>query len=607
MSDIKQLPSSVVNKIAAGEVIERPASVVKELLENSVDAGATRIEVAIEKGGLDLIRITDNGQGIEQGQLELAVTSHATSKINDAEDLFRVGTLGFRGEALASIAEVSHLVLRSRTSESDSGFELRVHGGKRDSVCPCSCAPGTSMEVSNLFFNTPVRRKFIKTTQTEMGHISEAFTRIALARPDVHMTLSHNGRVVHDLPATNNWSDRIGRFFGSDIGDSLIPVANEDGPIRLSGFVVDPSQNRGNNRMQYLFLNGRHIRDRSLQHALKEAYRGLLMTGRYPIAFIQLEMPAEMVDVNVHPAKLEVRFLEGRRLYSHLLGTLRNKFLTTDLTARAQFSAPQDPESGATTTPFLQHAGSAQATIPLPVDRPTSDWTRGVSDFQPYSDPAQATNRNVDPSSHPADVRRDHVNIPVQSDTPRARALQVHNRYLITESDEGLVVIDQHALHERIIYEQLREKVLSGALESQQLLVPEPVPLTPTEAAKVIQSQQLLCQIGIQVQEFGGDTVLVSAYPAMLANLNPAEMLRGVVEILIAETRKIDARDILDELLHMISCKAAIKAGDQLSDGEITALLENGKMCQDAHHCPHGRPTSLVFSREELDKRFKRI
>jgi len=643
MPIIKQLPGSVVNKIAAGEVIERPASVVKELVENSVDAGATRIEVAVEKGGLQLIRITDNGHGIPQDQLELAVTSHATSKIADADDLFRVTTMGFRGEALASIAEVSQMVMRSRTPESDAGFELRINGGQREPISPCSCGTGTSIEISNLFFNTPVRRKFIKTTQTEMGHIGEAFARVALARPQIHMTLTHNDRVVHDLPSTTNWSERIGKFFGPDIGEALIPISNEDGPIRLSGFVVDPSQSRGNNRLQYLFLNGRHIRDRSLQHALKESYRGLLMTGRFPIAFLKLDMPADLVDVNVHPAKLEVRFQEGRRIYSQLLGTLRNKFLTTDLTARAQLSNPREDlngpsmNSGNGGVPAPHHQATlpsaSQATMALPVDQPIRDWTGGARtpDFRPFpqvdgpwtaagsSSAATAAATGGTETIHGPSVQGDgpttaglahatgHANQIHGHEGARARALQVHNRYLITETEEGMVVIDQHALHERIIYEQLREKVLSGKLESQQLLVPEPVPLSPAEASKVILAKQMLGQIGIAVEEFGGDTVLVSAYPAMLANHNPSEMLRGVVDILIDETRKIDARDILDELLHMISCKAAIKAGDQLSDDEITALIEGRERCQDAHHCPHGRPTALVFSREELDKRFKRI
>ncbi len=630
MPVIRQLPAAVVNKIAAGEVIERPASVVKELLENSVDAGASHIEVAIAQGGLELMGVTDNGHGIAADQLELAVTSHATSKISDADDLFRVATLGFRGEALASIAEVSHLRIRSRTADSDSGFELRIKGGQREPASPCSAAVGTTMEVGNLFFNTPVRRKFLRTVSTEMGHIGEAFARIALACPEIRMQLTHNDRVIHDLPATGNWPDRIHNFFGPDIGNALIPVSSHDGPVGISGFVVDPLHSRGNNRWQYLFLNGRHIRDRALQHALGEAYRGLLMTGRFPIAFLRLELPPELVDVNVHPAKQEVRFLEGSRLYSLLLGAIRNRFLSTDLTARARLSQRVDPAAvgtgGPAATP-VSDAAASQTALTLPAHAPVHDWTSGPNDFRPFPAHGRATGSATESASSAA-VPASRAGLPRQSTPaglespgghpypgsgtsvavpPPSRALQIHNRYLITESDEGVVVIDQHALHERIIYEQLRHKVLNGQLESQQLLVPEPVNLSPAEAARVLGAREILQQIGVVVEEFGRDTVLVSAYPAMLANHNPAEMLRNVVDLLIDETRQIDARDMIDKLLHMISCKAAVKAGDRLSDAEITALLEHRQLCQDAHHCPHGRPTALIFSREELDRRFKRI
>jgi len=335
---IQQLSTSMINKIAAGEVIERPASVVKELLENSVDAGATQIEVSLENGGIELIRITDNGSGIPEDQLMLAVTSHATSKIETADDLFSVGTFGFRGEALASITEVSQTTVRSRTPDSDCGFELVVNGGQHEPIEPCGCPIGTTIEVRQLFYNTPVRQKFMKTAQTERGHIAEAFTRVALANPHVQMTLMNNGKVQHQLAASDSWAQRISQFFGPEIGENLIPVSNEDDQVSISGFVVNPSVNRSNNRMQYLFLNDRFIRDRSLQHALSEAYRGLLMVGRYPICFLRMQMPFELVDVNVHPAKLEVRFQNGGAVYRQLLGTLRSKFLSTDLTAKGQLS-----------------------------------------------------------------------------------------------------------------------------------------------------------------------------------------------------------------------------------------------------------------------------
>ena len=271
MADIHQLPRAVINKIAAGEVIERPASVVKELMENAVDAGSSRIDVLVELGGSQLIRVADNGCGISQDQLELAVASHATSKILDADDLFHVDTLGFRGEALASIAEISQFQLRSRTAEAEAGAELEVVGGDKRPLAPCGCPPGTTIEVRNLFYNTPVRRKFLRTTQTEMGHVSEAFTRIALAHPQIHFSLKHNQKQLHDLPPVDHWSKRIGHFFGRELAENLLWVESEADGVKVSGYVANPTFSRSHNRMQYLFLNGRHIRDRSLQHALGEA------------------------------------------------------------------------------------------------------------------------------------------------------------------------------------------------------------------------------------------------------------------------------------------------------------------------------------------------
>lgn len=649
---IQQLSASVINKIAAGEVIERPASVVKELLENSVDAGATQIEVSLENGGLELIRIADNGSGIPEDQLMLAVTSHATSKIEDANDLFSVGTFGFRGEALASITEVSQTTIRSRTPDSDCGFELVVNGGNHEPIAPCGCPVGTTMEVRQLFYNTPVRQKFLKTAQTERGHIAEAFTRVALANPQVQMTLLNNGKVLHQLAATESWSERIKAFFGPEIGDNLIPISNDDDAVSVSGFVVDPSVSRSNNRMQYLFLNERYIRDRSLQHALSEAYRGLLMVGRYPICFLRMQMPFEMVDVNVHPAKLEVRFQNGGSVYRQLLGTLRNKFLTTDLTAKGQLArrnpAPEDP-----VLELKPSVTEKQDRIHFTADTTERDWTAaprqplglnvtGERDFKPFPPlspmPTPSTGvksvampaadaepvtfpPDYDPFSHPmpsttspnstavdADAGTS-TSLPVPAAPQRQTpfAIQIHNTYLVQETEEGMIIIDQHALHERIIYEQIREKILAGKLESQKMLVPEPVALPPAEAAAVLEQTQLLKNVGIEVEPFGGDTVLVSSCPTMLAGQNPAEVLKGVVDKLMGEAQNLDQRDLVDELLHMISCKAAIKAGDKLTPEEITSLLEQRDLCQDGHHCPHGRPTALTFSREQLDKKFKRI
>jgi DNA mismatch repair protein MutL len=613
--------------------------VVKELMENAVDAGATRVDVVVEGGGGELVRVVDNGCGIERQQLPLAIASHATSKLLDADDLFRVATLGFRGEALASIAEVSQLRLRSRTPRADAGTELEVNGGHVKEAVPCGCPVGTTLEVRNLFFNTPVRRKFLRTKQTEMGHCSEAFTRIALAHEQIHFTLRHGERLLHDLPGTNDWRERIAAFFGDELVRNLIYVESFDDTLSLSGYAAHPDHSRANNRMQYLLLNGRHIRDRSLQHALTEAYRGLLMTQRYPIAFLRLNMPPEAVDVNVHPTKLEVRFRDSSRIYSQLLGMLRSRFLTTDLTARAPVDQPwQDRRGAAADKPDGAAAHDERQTEQI--RREMMNWARGEAGettsqtglFPPapptprsdvpdvFSRPAPSPDGSFaahrePPAGRAGPAEQDgqwHSEAAAPPPTAPAAgygqsALQVHNRYLITENDEGVVVIDQHALHERILYEQLKDKVLGGKLETQQLLVPEAVHLSPAEAAAALDAQQLLADLGMKIEPFGGDTVLLSSYPAMLANMNPEEMLRQVIDRLLAGGKQPDRQHLLDELLHMIACKAAIKAGDRLSAEEIGTLLEMRHLVQDAHHCPHGRPTALIFTREELDRRFKRV
>ena len=338
MATIRKLSQSMINRIAAGEVIERPASVVKEILENAIDAGAARIDLSVFGGGSDLIRVVDDGCGIDEDQLRLAATANATSKVFEPDDLFKIGTLGFRGEALASIAEVSRLLIRSRKADCDSGAQMEVASGNFSDVTPCGAPRGTTIEVANLFYNMPVRRKGLRTTVTEFGHIKESFTRIALAMPQLDFSLSHNDRKVLDLTGANTLLDRVAKLFGHELAENLIKIESQVGEVQITGYVGHPSQHRANARMQYLLLNGRYVRDRSLQHAIGEAYRGLLISGRYPICFLNIAMPPEMVDVNVHPTKIEVRFHEPQPLYSQLLSTLRTKFLATDMHSRIRVS-----------------------------------------------------------------------------------------------------------------------------------------------------------------------------------------------------------------------------------------------------------------------------
>jgi len=658
---IRRLPPTLVNKIAAGEVVERPASVVKELVENSLDAGASRVDVSVERGGMDLIRVADNGCGIPAEELELAVAPHATSKIATEEDLFAIRTLGFRGEALASIAAVSQLTLRSRTPQAEHGAMIEVHGGQAGPVVPCGCPVGTIVEVRNLFFNTPVRRKFLRSVQTELGHVSEALVRIALAQPEVHFTLRHQDRLVLELPAPSDPLERIGRCCGRDLAEQLLPVESLAPPLELVAYVSHPNYSRPNNRMQYFFLNGRFIRDRSLQHALAEAYRGLLMVGRFPAAFLFLRMPPEWVDVNVHPTKLEVRFQDGGRVYSLVLSAIREKFLSTDMTVRmgpvgaADSSGLLDAQRAAEHRAQVvawakgqiarwsgQGASAAEGgTPPWEVDDAAfSGPASGVGPTEPFSagsgcpkafgpetsgavgagaEPAGAAPSPPDrpqatPSQHPEFQRESAGSAPgrlpgggfAAAADRRPAAVQIHHRYLVAETEDGMMIIDQHALHESILYHELRERASRGRLESQRLLTPEPVDLSPSEAALVLEHRPVLGQLGLEVEPFGGSTVLVLGCPSVGRGLRPAEAIHAVLENLLQSDRMPKGEELLDELLHTLACRAAVKAGEPLRPEEIEALLAQRQLLAHSHHCPHGRPTAIVLTRQELDRQFRR-
>ena len=642
MGIIRQLSASVINQIAAGEVVERPASVVKELLENAIDAGATRVDVAVERGGKDLIRVADNGKGMAPEDLPLAFTPHATSKLAEADDLHRIRTLGFRGEALAAIAEVSKVRCQTRQEHAEAGSELSIDAGVAGPVRACGCPVGTVIEVRNLFHNTPVRRTYLKSDSTEAGHVIEMFTRIALAHPTVHLTFRSGGKVLHDLPSVTGVKERIGIFFGRELAESLLWVESQFDQTHLWGYVGHPSQSRSSNKTQFLFLGGRYVRDRSLGHALSEAFRGLLMVGRSPVAFLHLEVPPEEVDVNVHPTKVEVRFRDAQRLYSQLLATLRQTFLASDLHSRLQ--APTGVEEtnkveGAPAYAFPEHTDRRQEvaswfapnastpfqTYPSPgyAGGPiSSDWGRSSSyspppaampkpspDFDEFAPPplpgeaasapmaVGAAGPRLEPDGpRPIDVR----DLPV-------KALQVHDSYLVAETADGMVVIDQHALHERILYEELRLRIERGGVESQRLLVPEPVDLEPSEAAAVMERREVLASLGLEVEDSGGGTVLVGSVPAMLPSIPPDRLLRDLADHFRSRPLPPTRDAILEDVLSMIACKAAVKAGQKLAPDEVTALLERRHLVTDAHHCPHGRPTALVFTKSELERQFGRI
>jgi DNA mismatch repair protein MutL len=598
MPRIQQLPPLVVNQIAAGEVIERPASVVKELLENSVDAGSTRIDIEVEQGGTEVIRVVDDGCGICADDLPLAFASHATSKLRDAGDLFHIATLGFRGEALASIGGVAQVTLQSRPPDEERGAQMCCNGGDMTPVRPWNGAPGTRIEVRHLFFNTPVRRKFLRATSTEMGHVSEAFTRLALAhaRPHgkaLHLTLRHNNKPVYDVPASAALRDRLGLFFGPEVSEQLYEVRCAAGPATLTGYIADPACERGTARTQYLFVNGRWVRDRSLGHALQEAYRGLLMTGRYAVAFLFLELPPDLVDVNVHPTKCEVRFRDAQALHHLVFSAVRQRLRDENLTAR------------------LQVPSTVLPTAPVALPSEPSPFAPGPWSLAPPPPPAPPLpflSAPPAPVAAPAPAPAAHPALPPNLPAPGpSKVIQLYDAYLVVETEQGMLVIDQHALHERILFEQLKRRVRSGPLETQRLLIPEPVDLSAEQAARVLEQREALSELGLGVEDFGGGTVLLTSYPALLGRRTPQSVLRAVVDHLTSK-EQVPSREVLfNDLLSLMACHAAVRAGDRLTPEEMEALIAQRALADDTHHCPHGRPTALLFSRHDLDRQFRRV
>ena len=646
MPRINQLPPSVVTKIAAGEVIERPASVVKELLENSIDAGSKRIEIEVAAGGSDLIQIVDDGCGIYSDDLPLAFSSHATSKLRDADDLFKVGTLGFRGEALASIGGVAQVTLQSQTRDQANGGQLTCYGGELSAVKAWNGAPGTRICVKHLFFNTPVRRKFLRTTPTEMGHISEAVTRIALAKPDIHITLKHNGKKVYELPPVSDLRDRIGLFFGEEVQCNLYAIEADHGLVKLHGFIADPVVEKGNSKQQYLFLNDRWIRDRSVLHALQEAYRGLLMTGRYAVAFLFLTVPPDQVDVNVHPTKSEVRFRDNSLIYSLTLSTIRRRLSAENLTAKLQVSSTMQPPAVPTPSPTpigttSSDTDSAPTPPPKTFPEPPSHYNKPVdvpttpnTDSWPIDSPSPSADQpiSVPPSTTPdrtaeqpampssAEELASAFHQAAQASTPppppstiphshqaNLNAIQLYNAYLVLETPEGMLVIDQHALHERILFEQLKTRFREGGLETQSLLIPETIELTPEQVALTLEHKEALADLGFAVEDFGGGTLLLHSYPAVFNHRSPERVLRAVVEYLISKDRAPTRDLMLNDVLSLMACHSAVRAGDPLTPDQIANLIAQRKLADDHHHCPHGRPTALLFTKHDLDKQFGRV
>jgi len=616
---IRVLPVHLVNKIAAGEVIERPASIVKELVENSLDAGATRIEVTIEDGGKKLISVSDNGCGMDSDDLAKAFVPHATSKLAGEDDLFSISTMGFRGEALASVGSISHAHIRTRRADSPDGggFEITASGQTVEDVRPCASAPGTTVTVRDLFFNTPARRKFLRTANTESAHVTEQIARLALPHPHVAFLYSHNGRKVHDLPACETTRQRIGDLFGDELADSLLTVPSRGDEMSLAALIGPPSAARGSGKWQYFFLNGRYIRDRVLSHSLREAYRGLLDPRRWPVAFVFIEVPPGDVDVNVHPSKIEVRFRNSQQVHGLLLASLRETLNKSNLTPAASLgpdaadTPDSDPAAADRRNSLRQAMADFFKSAPPPqphLSFPESHGPRGGSSGPPPM--AEKFPLPLDNAPSPAATVDQLPPSPVPQETVSTggtAAFQVHDSYIVAECPDGVIIVDQHALHERVIYNDLQARLASGPLTAQRMLIPQTLTVTADEADLLAVNEELLARLGIEVVPFGPETIAIQQFPTLLAERGAQgpEFLREVLDTL-GEDTSAGPEQLIENVLQVMACKAAIKAGQPLSHAEMESLIARREDVEKSSSCPHGRPTTLKLTLQDLEKQFKR-
>lgn len=604
MGKIVVLDDNLINMIAAGEVIERPASVVKELVENSIDAGARRIVVQVEQGGRDLIRVIDDGSGIEMEDLSAALESHATSKIQSSDDLLKISTMGFRGEALASIAAVSRLRMVSRTADSLQAGEIEIDCGDKGPAGPCSSSVGTTIEVRNLFYKLPARRKFLRSANTEMTHVVEQVTRIALAYPELDIILDHGSRNVYRLLSGQSLKERISLLFTPTIAEDLMEAVRRENRFALRALLGRPDTARTSSRYQYVFLNRRFIRDKFILHAFKEAYRGLTEPNKHPVIFLFLEMPPEAFDVNVHPTKTEVRFDNSNWVHSQVLSSLREKLLSYDF--QTSGSLPSGPPSGVSSENSLEdllqkgRAGRIrQAMEDFFQDHAASQTAQRKFEFPSGHTPSHGPSLRKQPASEKEIASRPDAFY-------SAACMQIHDSYLVLATEDGFEIIDQHALHERILYEKMRTCLEKGTLASQRLLVPLPVEVTDAQMRALEQHADLAGQLGIEWELFGPKTIAIQSFPVLLEKVDPVVYFLEMLDTFLDKELCVDAEKLTHEVLDRAACKAAIKAGQALTPEEIEQLLADRQSAESPGRCPHGRPTSISFTLKDLEKQFKR-
>lgn len=625
MSKIRILPEQLANQIAAGEVVERPASVVKELLENSLDAKASRIEIEIEGGGTRLIRIIDNGEGMDEDDLLLSLERHGTSKIQQEEDLGSIDTLGFRGEAVPSIGSVSQFTITSRPLQTELGTRVVLHFGKLTKVHEIGCSFGTTVEVRNLFGNTPARRKFLRTARTELGHIDEVVKNYALGSPKVTFILRINGKDTIYLDNSLSIKQRLGKIMRYD--GIFIPVNTNNKIRQVSGFLVPPEKVTIGPAKMRVFVNGRAIRDRMIVHAVTEGLRGFLMKGKNPSGLIHLTLPPNEVDVNVHPAKHEVRFRNSRDVHTLLSQSVAQALLEHQKVIKSTiFGADRSVER--TAIPLESpHVDSLSLKPSFVAEEPPGDDDRLINDshFVKPSDSQIPTHHET--SSFPSTpinplallataepiqkTAFEEKDLPIHQKNPGAKHNlfvigQYDNLYIFCKTSEGLLVIDQHAAHERLLYEKFRKQYLANTIVRQTLMFPETVELSLFQAQLVEKNEEELDRIGFSVREFGGNTYIISAVPALAGLANPRELFLDILEQFGSENNRSDSGGFLDTILATMACKAAVKAGTELSSMEIDNLLNEMTKADLFTHCPHGRPVVKQFSRDEVKKWFYR-
>ena len=602
---IRPLPEILINQIAAGEVVERPASVVKELVENALDAGAKRIDIDLEEGGIRLIRIRDDGGGIAPEELPLAVARHATSKIASLDDLEAVATLGFRGEALPSIASVSRFSLASRRADDAHGSALQVEGGRLGEVAPKQQAPGTTVEVRELFYNVPARRKFLRAERTELGHIEEWLRSLALARPDVELRVTHNGKPTRRYATNSSRGDaaehaaRLGETLGDEFARNSLRIDHAAAGLRLQGWIAQPSYSRASADQQYLYVNGRSVRDRNIAHAVKMAYQDVLFHGRQPAYVLFLEIDPTRVDVNVHPAKHEVRFRDSRLVHDFVYRTLHEALAETRAGA-----APMPPGSN----PAFPAAAFSNGQV-APAWMPTQQSPLGlnVADAPAayaalYAQPSVGTVPAA-PAWSPAPLpETTEAGVP-----PLGYAIaQLHGIYILAENADGLIVVDMHAAHERIGYEKLKAAHDGIGVRSQPLLVPINLAVAEREADVAERESDTLVALGFDVTRSGPQSLSVRSVPALLAHAEPEALLRDVLADLREHGESLRVAAARDELLSTMACHGAVRANRKLTVPEMNALLREMEITERSGQCNHGRPTWAHFSLAEIDRWFLR-